>query len=138
MAGNQAPRRSNVQERFNGTFRAFQRPRRGIKGASSRIIIGFFIHYNFVRPHTALGGCTPARRPASPSTGARQVEDDNRQRRPGGGGSTARHLGVVIRMGSLRIPTGPAGLFGAPPKDGDRMEWTPEKENGFCTIFTQI
>ena len=53
-------RNNNVQERFNGTFRAAQRPRRGIKSANSRLIVGFFVYYNFVRPHTALGGCTPA------------------------------------------------------------------------------
>ena len=53
-------RNNNVQERFNGTFRAFQRPRRGIKSASSQIIVGFFVYYNFVRPHTAIVGCTPA------------------------------------------------------------------------------
>ena len=53
-------RNNNAQERFNGTFRAFQRPRRGIKDAGSRLIVGFFVHYNFVRPHMALGGRTPA------------------------------------------------------------------------------
>ena len=53
-------RNNNVQERFNGTFRAFQKPRRGIKSASSQIIVGFFVYYNFVRSHTALGGRTPA------------------------------------------------------------------------------
>ena len=53
-------RSNNVQERFNGTFRAFQRPRRGIKSAGSRLIVGFFVHYDFVRPHTAIGGRTPA------------------------------------------------------------------------------
>ena len=49
---------------------------------------------------------------------ARQVAGDNRQRRPGGVGSTVRHLGGVIRVGPLRIPMGPAGLLCAPPKDG--------------------
>ena len=53
-------RNNNVQERFNGTFRAFQRPRRGIKKPDSPLIDGFFTHYNFVRPHMALGGRTPA------------------------------------------------------------------------------
>ena len=53
-------RNNNVQERFNGTFRSFQKPRRGIKSASSQIIVGFFVYYNFVRSHTALGGRTPA------------------------------------------------------------------------------
>ena len=53
-------RNNNVQERFNGTFRAAQRPRRGIKSAGSRLIVGFFVRYNFVRPHMAIGGRTPA------------------------------------------------------------------------------
>ena len=53
-------RNNNVQERFNGTFRAAPRPRRGIKSAGSRLIVGFFTHYNFVRSHMALGGRTPA------------------------------------------------------------------------------
>ena len=34
--------------------------RRGIKSAGSGPTIWFFIHYNFVRTHMALGGCTPA------------------------------------------------------------------------------
>ena len=34
--------------------------RRGIKRSGSRPIIGFFIHYNFVRPHMAIAGRTPA------------------------------------------------------------------------------
>ncbi len=53
-------RNNHLQERFNGTFRAAQRPRRGIKSAGPRLIVGFFVHCNFVRPHMALGGRTPA------------------------------------------------------------------------------
>ena len=53
-------RNNNVQERFNGTFGASQGPRHGIKSAGSRLIVGFLVHYNFVRPHTAIGGRTPA------------------------------------------------------------------------------
>ena len=53
-------RNNHLRERFNGTFRAAQRTRRGIKSASSWLIVGFFAHYNFVRSHTALGGRTPA------------------------------------------------------------------------------
>ena len=34
--------------------------RRGIKRSGSRPIIGFFIHYNFVRPHMAIAGRTLA------------------------------------------------------------------------------
>ncbi len=53
-------RNNDVQERFNWTFRAAQRPRRDIKNAGPRLIVGFFVHCNFVRLHMALGGCTPA------------------------------------------------------------------------------
>ena len=57
---NDKKRNNNFQERFNGTFRAFQRPRRGIPKAHSPIITGFFVYYNFIRPHSSLNGNTPA------------------------------------------------------------------------------
>lgn len=53
-------RNNNVQERFNGTFQAFLRPRRGLKSDRSALIPGSATHYNFVRPHMVLGGRTPA------------------------------------------------------------------------------
>ena len=51
---------NNFQERANGTFRTFQRPRRGITNAESPLIKGFFVYYNFIRPHSSLGKRTPA------------------------------------------------------------------------------
>ena len=51
---------NNFQERYNGTFRAFQRPRRGIPNPHSHLITGFFVYYNFVRPHSSLNRRTPA------------------------------------------------------------------------------
>ena len=51
---------NNLQERANGTFRTFQRPRRGITNAESPLIKGFFVYYNFIRPHSSLGKRTPA------------------------------------------------------------------------------
>ena len=53
-------RNNNFQERYNGTFRAFQRPRRGIPNPHSPITTGFFVYYNFVRPHSSLNRSTPA------------------------------------------------------------------------------
>ena len=52
---------NNFQERANGTFRTFQRPRRGITNAESTLIKDFFfVYYNFIRPHSSLGKRTPA------------------------------------------------------------------------------
>ena len=53
-------RNNNFQERYNGTFRAFQMPRRGIPNPHSPLITGFFVYYNFVRPHSSLNRRTPA------------------------------------------------------------------------------
>ena len=57
---NNKKRNNNIQERTNGTFRTFQRPRRGITSAKSPLIKGFFVYYNFIRPHSILGKRTPA------------------------------------------------------------------------------
>ncbi len=59
-AGISKKNNNNVQERFNGTLRSIQRPRRGIKSKNSPIFAGCDIYYNFMRPHSSLGGRTPA------------------------------------------------------------------------------
>ena len=59
-AGISKKNNNNVQERFNGTLRAMQRPRRGIKSKNSPIFAGCDIYYNFMRRHSSLGGRTPA------------------------------------------------------------------------------
>ena len=110
-------RNNNVQERFNGTFRAFQRPRRGIKSASSQIIVGFFVYYNFVRSHTALGGRTPAQAAGITIHGHNKWQTMIGNAALAAGGGTVRHLGEGHPHGPLRITTGPADLLCAPPKD---------------------
>ena len=58
---NNKKRNNNIQERFNGTIRAFLRPRRGIKKKTTMLIEGFMTYYNFIRPHSSMKGRTPAR-----------------------------------------------------------------------------
>ena len=50
---------NNYQKRFNRTFRAFEKPRYGIKSANSPLYAGFAVYYNFIRPHSSLGNITP-------------------------------------------------------------------------------
>ena len=54
--------KTNIVERFQGTVEARAKVMHGLKTIESAKIIseGFIIHYNFVRPHMALGGRTPA------------------------------------------------------------------------------
>ena len=47
-------RNNNAQERFNWTFRASEVEARH-QERRSRFIIWFFVRYNFVRPHMAIG-----------------------------------------------------------------------------------
>ena len=57
---NNKKKHNNFQERFNGTYRKFQRPRQNIPSPRSPLITGFFVYYNFVRPHSSLNERTPA------------------------------------------------------------------------------
>ena len=50
---------NNTMERFNGTVRPFLDRMRGFKRANTRLLEGFRIHYNHVRPHEGLGGTAP-------------------------------------------------------------------------------
>ncbi len=47
-------------ERLNGEFRDREKVMRGVKRTDSAIIKGYQIYHNFIRPHEALGGKTPA------------------------------------------------------------------------------
>jgi hypothetical protein len=49
-------------QRLNGTLRERVKVQRGWKGMTSEIAEGQRIHCNFVKPHQALGGQTPAER----------------------------------------------------------------------------
>ena len=51
---------NNLIERFQGTRRERDKVLRGIKKDNTPIIEGFDIYYNFIRPHMALNGKTPA------------------------------------------------------------------------------
>ncbi|MGD0318899.1 MAG: DDE-type integrase/transposase/recombinase [Nitrososphaerales archaeon] len=53
---------NNRIERLNGTLRERVKVQRGWKNLASKIAEGQRIHYNFVKPHAALEGQTPAER----------------------------------------------------------------------------
>ncbi|MGP8125553.1 MAG: IS6 family transposase [Nitrososphaerales archaeon] len=53
---------NNRIERLNGTLRERVKVQRGWKNPTSKIAEGQRIHYNFVKPHQALEGQTPAER----------------------------------------------------------------------------
>lgn len=53
---------NNKMERMNGEVRDRERVMRGLKNPDSAIVKGFQIYHNFIRPHEALGGKTPAER----------------------------------------------------------------------------
>ena len=55
---------NNTMERFNGTVRAFLDRVRGFKRANTRLLEGFRLHHNHVRPHEGLEGRRRARLPA--------------------------------------------------------------------------
>ncbi len=47
-------------ERMNGEIRDREKTMRGLKKRKTPIIEGFMEYYNFIRPHMALNGKTPA------------------------------------------------------------------------------
>jgi len=53
---------NNKVERLNGTFREREKVMRGLENAESAqtMMNGFKNYYNFIRPHEALDGETPA------------------------------------------------------------------------------
>ncbi|MCH7560270.1 MAG: transposase [Thaumarchaeota archaeon] len=51
---------NNKMERLNGEFRDREKVVRGIKKDDSVIISGYQLYHNYVRPHSALHGKTPA------------------------------------------------------------------------------
>jgi putative transposase len=62
-AGINKPHATNNRiERMNGTLRERIKVQRGWKSFESQIAEGQRIHYNFVKPHEALEGMTPAQR----------------------------------------------------------------------------
>ncbi len=69
-AGISKPHANNNRiERLNGTCRERIKVQRGWKQFESRIAEGQRIHYNFVKPHSALEGQTPAQRAGISTSG---------------------------------------------------------------------
>jgi transposase-like protein len=52
----------NMVERLHGTLKDMLRARRGMVGEAKTeaMLDGWFVYYNFLRPHSSLGGKTPA------------------------------------------------------------------------------
>jgi hypothetical protein len=53
-------RNNNRMERFNGEVRQREKVTRTLKRMDSPILSGYRIYHNYVRPHEALEGRTPA------------------------------------------------------------------------------
>ena len=51
---------TNRQEMVNSTFAGHTDPTRGINSENSLVCRIFLLHYNYVRPHSGIGGKTPA------------------------------------------------------------------------------
>ena len=51
---------NNKMERLNGEFRDREKVMRGVKKTNSTIFNGYKLYHNFLRPHMALDGKTPA------------------------------------------------------------------------------
>jgi hypothetical protein len=51
---------NNRMERFNGELRQREKVMRTLKNPDSPILAGYQIYHNYIRPHEALDGRTPA------------------------------------------------------------------------------
>ena len=51
---------NNKMERLNNEIRDFEKTRRNVKKADTKILKGYEIYHNYVREHQALDGKTPA------------------------------------------------------------------------------
>ena len=51
---------NNKMERMNGEVRDREKVMRGLKNMDTPILKGYQLYHNFVRPHMALDGQTPA------------------------------------------------------------------------------
>jgi putative transposase len=60
LAGLAKASNNNLVERLHGTVRERDKTMRGLKKEESDILKGLRIYYNFIRPHMALNGKTPA------------------------------------------------------------------------------
>ncbi len=55
-------RNNNKMERLNGEIRDREKVMRGLKKSDTPVLTGYRIYHNYVRPHMALDGDTPADR----------------------------------------------------------------------------
>ncbi|MGI0069607.1 MAG: IS6 family transposase [Nitrosopumilaceae archaeon] len=51
---------NNKMERMNGEFRDREKVMRGVKSVTTQTLTGYQVFHNFIRPHLALEGKTPA------------------------------------------------------------------------------
>jgi transposase InsO family protein len=51
---------NNKMERFNGEVRDREKVMRGLKKDDTPILTGYQLFHNYIRPHEALNGKTPA------------------------------------------------------------------------------
>lgn len=56
----QGDRNNNKMERFNGEIRDREKVIRGLKRNDTPILAGYQVYHNYIRPHEALKGKTPA------------------------------------------------------------------------------
>jgi transposase-like protein len=56
----QGDRNNNKMERMNGEIRDREKTMRGLKRKRTPILSGYQLYHNFIRPHMALDGKTPA------------------------------------------------------------------------------
>lgn len=73
-------RNNNRMERYHGTFKERSKVMRAIKKPDSAFIQGQRVYYNYLRPHTAFDGKTPAQT-ASIDLGlqGKQMGSDNKE-----------------------------------------------------------
>jgi putative transposase len=53
-------RNNNKMERMNGEIRDHEKTMRGLKKENTTILQGYQLFHNYIRPHEALDGKTPA------------------------------------------------------------------------------
>jgi hypothetical protein len=71
---------NDKMERMNGEFRDREKVMRGLKVVDSPILKGYQIYHNFVRPHQALDGKTPADFGRNQGSRGQQVANLNSER----------------------------------------------------------
>ena len=60
LTGNAWNENNNKMERINGEIRDREKTMRGLKKVDTKVLPGMQIYHNYIRPHEALDGKTPA------------------------------------------------------------------------------